>query len=305
LTASRSDLGRIVGFALVAIAFAVIQPFVLVGLPLALLLLTFGPHNVRSATVVAAVLVVAFLGERSGLWWFERGWSLVLAGMFVWVVGLRPGWSFTAQALTAVATASVAVSIVLVARPGIWFDLDTLMTARASQAAQTAAGLMGSGADEMVQALVRRVVAFQVAVFPALLGVSSLGGLGVAVAVRSWLAGDAGRVFGRLRSFRFNDHLVWAWLLGLVLILAPIGQIADRIGGNAVFFMGALYVLRGMAVLLSLVGGIPVAAGIFGGLVALLLYPILALLLAVMLIVGLGDTWLNVRSRLSPRDGGK
>ena len=138
-----------------------------------------------------------------------------------------------------------------------------------------------------------------------MLGVSSLGGLGVAVAVRNWLAGDTGKVFGRVRNFRFNDHLVWAWLLGVVLILAPIGHIADRIGGNAVFFMGALYVLRGMAVLLSRVGGIPVAAGIFGGLVALLLYPILALLLAVMLIVGLGDTWLNVRSRLSPRDGGK
>jgi len=294
-----------VGFALIAIVFAVIQPFVLVGLPLALLLLTYGPHYARSAIVVAAVLGVAFLGERSGLWWFERGWSLVLAGMFVWIVGLRPGWSFTAQALTAVATASVAVSIVLVASPGIWFDLDTLMTARASQSAQTAAGLVGSGADEMVQVLVQRVVAFQVAVFPALLGVSSLGGLGVAVAVRKWLAGDTGKVFGRLRNFRFNDHLVWAWLLGMVLILAPIGHIADRIGGNAVFFMGALYVLRGMAVLLSMVGGIPVAAGIFGGLVALLLYPILALLLAVMLIVGLGDTWLNVRSRLSPRDGGK
>ncbi|KPK61722.1 MAG: hypothetical protein AMS21_09135 [Gemmatimonas sp. SG8_38_2] len=305
MTASRGDLGRIAGFALIAIVFAVIQPFVLVGLLLALLLLTYGPHYARSAIIVAVVLVVAFLGERSGLWWFERGWSLVLAGMFVWIVGLRPGWSFTAQALTAVTMAAIAVSIVVLARPGIWFDLDTLMTARASQSAQTAANLVGSGADETVQALVQRVVEFQVAVFPALLGVSSLGGLGVAVAVRSWLAGDTGKTFGRLRSFRFNDHLVWAWLLGLVLMLAPIGHVADRIGGNAVFFMGALYVLRGMAVLLSMMGGIPVAAGVVGGIVALLIYPILALLLAVMLIVGLGDTWLNVRSRLSPLDSGK
>jgi hypothetical protein len=147
------------------------------------------------------------------------------------------------------------------------------------------------------------VVAFQVLLFPALLGVSSIGALGVAVAIRAWLTGDSGTIFGKMRSFRFNDHLVWVWLVGLILVLAPVGPIAERIGGNAVFFMGALYILRGMAVLLSLVGGISVTAGVLGGLAAVLLYPILALMLSVMLIVGLGDTWLNVRSRVS-RDRG-
>ncbi|HSG82829.1 MAG TPA: hypothetical protein VLC48_11290, partial [Gemmatimonadota bacterium] len=67
---------------------------------------------------------------------------------------------------------------------------------------------------------------------------------------------------------------------------------------NAVFFMGALYVLRGLAVLLSLVGGISVAAAVLAGAVAVLISPILALALCAMLVVGLGDTWLNVRDRI-------
>lgn len=305
MTSGRGQFGRILGFAAIAIVFAVVQPFLLVGVPLALLLIVHGPHGVRSGIIATAILVMALLGDRSGLWWFERGWALVLAGMFVWMVGWRPGWSFSAQALAALGLTVVAAALILATSPSVWLDVDALMTARVSQSAQTAVEIVGTSAKDVVQALMQRVVAFQVLVFPALLGVSSIGALGVAVAARAWLRGDSGTVFGKLRSFRFNDHLVWFWLLGLILVLAPVGPIAERIGGNAVFFMGALYVLRGMAVLLSLVGGISVTVGVLGGLVAVLLYPILALMLSVMLIVGLGDTWLDVRSRVKGRDSGE
>jgi hypothetical protein len=303
VTPERGQYGRILGFAAIAIVFAVVQPFLLVGVPLALLLMAYGPHGVRSGIVATAILVMAFLGDRSGLWWFERGWALVLAGTFVWTVAWRPAWSFSTQALAALGLTVVAAALILATSPSVWVDVDALMTARASRSAQTAAQIVGSSANGVVQAIMQRVVAFQVLLFPALLGVSSIGALGVAVAIRAWLRGDSGTSFGKMRSFRFNDHLVWVWLVGLILVLAPVGRIAERIGGNAVFFMGALYVLRGMAVLISLVGGISVTAGVLGGLAAVLLYPILALMLSVMLIVGLGDTWLNVRSRVS-RDRG-
>jgi hypothetical protein len=298
VSSGRSELARIVGFGLVALVFAVTQPFVLLGLPLALLLVAFGPRDVRSAIAVAAILMMALLGDRSGLWWFERGWPLLLAGMFVTVTGWRPDWNFSAQSLAALAVTFFVASAIFVASPGAWMDVDTLMDARATQAADTALALLGSRVDDTVQFLMRKVAGLQVALFPALLAVSSLGALGVAVTVRSWLAGEAGRAFGRLRGFRFNDHLVWVWLLGLVLIVAPIGQVADRVGGNAVFFMGMLYVLRGMAVLLSLFGGISVLAGVTGAIVALLVYPLLAFVLTVALVVGLGDTWLNLRTRI-------
>ncbi len=127
----------------------------------------------------------------------------------------------------------------------------------------------------------------------------------MAVTIRGWLAGEAGQAFGRLRSFRFSDHLVWVLLLGLALLLAPVGAMADRVGGNVVFFMSALYALRGLAVLLSLIGGMSVVAGVLGGLAMLIVYPILAVVLLVMFAVGLSDTWLNVRGRIEARRRGE
>jgi hypothetical protein len=302
VASGRGTLAPLAGFALVAIIFAVVQPFVLIGLPLALLLVSYGPRGVREAVFVAGIVAVAFVGDRSDLWWFERGWSLVLAGTFVWMAGWRPGWSFSAKALAALALAAAVAALAFAASPGAWHDIDALMLGRASEAANSAARLLGDLADDAVQAMMQRVVSLQVLVFPAMLGLSSLGALGVAVGVHSWLSGGRVKAFAGLRTFRFNDHLVWVWLTGLVMMLAPMGELGDRIGANAVLFMGALYVVRGFAVVVSVLGGISLTAGIVGGVVAVLIYPILAVLLAGMLIVGLSDTWLNVRSRIKVRD---
>lgn len=305
----RGDLARLAGFGVITVVFAVTQPLVLVGLPLALMLVTFGPRSVLAALVVGVAVAVAALGDRSGLWWLERGWALLLAGAFVWLSDWRSEWGFVAKALAAVWLAAAVAALIFAARPDVWLDVNALMTSRASESAASAARLLGDRADDTVRALMQRVVALQVAVFPALLGVSSLAALGVVGTLHGWL-GDRRTRFGDLKSFRFNDHLVWVWLIGLALMLAPIGGGADRIGGNAVLFMGALYIARGAAVVLSLLGGVSMTVGILGGLVALVLYPILVLLAGAMLIVGLGDTWLNVRARVrasgagsSPEDG--
>ncbi len=294
----KGAIARVLGLGLVTILFAVTQPLLLAGLPLAILLVARGPRHFRAAIVVAVIVATAFLGQRAGLWWFERGWPLLLGGTYVWVEAWRGHWGFLAKGIAALGLAVLIVGVVFLINPGAWLEVNRLMAARANGAADMAMTLLGNRTNETVAAAVQRVVRLQVALFPALLAVSSLAALGVAVSARGWLAGEWDPGFGRLRSFRFNDHLVWIWLVGLALIAAPVGQVADRIGGNAMFFMGALYVLRGFAVLLSFVGTIPVSLGILGGLLVVLLYPALALLLAVALIVGLGDTWLNVRSRI-------
>ncbi len=305
MSAGRAELARLAGFGLVTLVFAVTQPLVLIGLPLAMLVVAFGPREFRSAVVVMAVVLVSVLGERSGLWWFERGWPLVLAGAFVWITGWRPGWGFFARALTALVVSAAVVALIFLLRPTAWSGVDALMAAKSADAAQRALSLLGDRADAAARGLVPRIVGLQVAVFPALLGVSSLGALGMAVAIRGWLAGEVDQTFGRLRSFRFSDHLVWVLLLGLVLVLAPVGALADRVGSNVVFFMSVLYVLRGLAVLLSLIGGVSVVAGVLGGLAMLIVYPILAVVLLVMLAVGLSDTWLNLRARIQARERGE
>ena len=302
LSSGRGSLVRGLGFALVTILFAVTHPLVLAGVCLAVLLMARGPRDLRSAVIISAIVVAVLLGDRSGLWWFERGWPLLLSGVFVWLVSWRAGWSFSAQALATLGLSVSAVTVIFLASPGSWLDVDTLMAMRAGKAADMAVALLGDSLDDPARIVLAKVVDVQVALFPAILAVSSLGALGLAVTLRAWLAGEIRESFGRLRGFRFNDHLVWVWLVGLALVVAPVGQIAERIGGNALFFMGALYVLRGLAVLLSFVGGISVTAGIIGSALVVLLYPVLALVLLVALIVGLGDTWLNLRGRIPVRE---
>lgn len=304
MSSHRGELLRISGFAFVALVFAVTQPFLLIGFPLALLLLTFGPADRLAAVVIFSVVALALVGERSGVWWFERGWPLLLGGTFVWIAAWRPKWSFSAQALAALGLATIVIALICALSPGVWLDIDAAVASRASRAASAARELLGAGADGLLGSAMEKAVALQVALFPALLCLSSLGALGVAISVRSRLAGETA-IVGPLRSFRFNDHLVWLWLVGLALLLAPLGELAGRVGGNAALFMGLLYVLRGLAVFLSLVGGVSVMAGVLGGLVALLLYPVLALVLTAALLVGLGDTWLNVRERARHRDRGE
>lgn len=284
-------------------AFAVTNPVVLVGLPMVVVLVAWGPHDARGAILVCVLVATAALGDRAGLWWFERGWPLLLGGTYVWVSSLQRDWSFSARALGALgAAALVAVGIFLVS-PGAWLDLDALMAVRAREAANAMVALLDGRSTDGLAEVLGRITRLQAAVFPALLGMSSLGALGLAVVVRDWLIDGAGARFGRLRNFRFNDHLVWIWLGGLALLLLPLGDIAQRVGGNAVFFMGALYVLRGVAVLLSLIGGVSWGVGVTAVIVAVLIAPLLVLFLGVALMVGLGDTWLDVRRRLSEAGG--
>jgi len=301
----RRTLARAVGFGLVTLVFAPVAPLVLVGLPLALLLVATGPRDAWSAAVVAVAVGLALLGERTGLWWFARGWPLLLGGTYVVVAAWRPWWSFSATALASLGLAALVAGLVFTLSPGAWLDVDTLMARQVASETEAWIARLGLTDDESARTLLRQAAGIQVALFPAFLGVSSLGALGLAVTVREGLAGGTGRAFGRLRGFSFNDHLVWLWLLGLALIIAPVGSIADRVGGNAVLFMGLLYVLRGFAVMLSLVGGVSVLTAVIGGLVALLIYPLLALATAVALIVGLGDTWLNIRTRVRSRGAGR
>ena len=85
------------------------------------------------------------------------------------------------------------------------------------------------------------------------------------------------------------------FLAGVAAAALGTGEILTRAGSNAVTFMGTLYALRGAAVLLFLAGGVSVLGAMFLALALLLVAP---LVLGAALVVGLGDTWLDVRTRV-------
>jgi hypothetical protein len=80
------------------------------------------------------------------------------------------------------------------------------------------------------------------------------------------------------------------------LAVSPLGEGAARAGYNLLLFMSALYALRGLAVFVFLARGAPTATSIvLGALATLLFYPVV---FTAALLVGLGDTWLDVRGRV-------
>jgi hypothetical protein len=152
-------------------------------------------------------------------------------------------------------------------------------------------------------AATQRIARLQSMLFPAVLALQSLAALGLASWWVARLRPSGGERFALrpLREFRFNDQLVWLLIGGLLLVVLPLGDAAVRVGLNALVFMGGLYALRGVAVFLFLAGRAPTLLSVlFGAFVALFLYP---LVLIAALLVGLGDTWLDVRGRvaLAPR----
>jgi hypothetical protein len=75
----------------------------------------------------------------------------------------------------------------------------------------------------------------------------------------------------------------------------------ERLGANFAFFAGALYALRGIAVFLALSGGLKWSGWILALLGFILAAPVL---LTGAMLAGLGDTWLDLRSRGQGADPG-
>ena len=136
--------------------------------------------------------------------------------------------------------------------------------------------------------------------FPALLGLSSLAALGPAWWLYVRLAWDSDRALGPLQEFRFNDHLVWLFIAGLALLVLGLGEVGERTGTNTVVFMGALYALRGAAVVTFLTGGLSIMGSLFLLIGLLFAGP---LVIGGALIIGLGDTWFDVRTRVEESAG--
>ena len=107
-----------------------------------------------------------------------------------------------------------------------------------------------------------------------------------------------GNELGRLREFRFNDHWIWSVIVGLVLALLPALDALRPLGINLLVFFGALYAMRGAAVLAwFLRPGRSLLGLIVGVALLLLLRDGAAIALG---IVGLGDTWADWRRRIRP-----
>ena len=231
---------------------------------------------------------------------FARAGAVFLAGIFIVLTMWRPSASFS-RALTATALAGVALTLWMwhlglgwgeVQRSleqDLWtYNRDLIL--RLSEVARSGAG--GEGMMVEMSSMVRTVGSF----YPAFLCVASLGGLRLAW---TWYHRIAEHPLGapatRFMTFRFNDQLVWGWVIGLALSLLPLAPGGKLIGGNLLLVWSALYAVRGLAVFSAGSGRLPFPIVLTISFVAMFLLPFVT---AGLTLLGLADTWLDFRRRL-------
>lgn len=290
---------RAVALTVVTALLSILDPAVLVAIPFVLLAVFLPERKLATlALALVGVLLTMTGGSGDGLWYLERGWGILLGGWFLALTLRWPRIRFLPRGLGAVAGAFFILGAVFLARPGDWAVVSWMVTLRmeAGLAAATEAlrVIQGSGGlTDALQASAARAVSVQKAIFPALVGLASLSALGLGWWLYVRITQGRGDGLGALRDFRFHDHLVWVFIVGLGVLLGASGSL-ERVGTNAVVFMGALYALRGMAVVLFITGGVSFLGAAFLVAGFLLVAP---LLLAGALVVGLGDTWFDLRGR--------
>lgn len=285
---------------------------VLVAVPLAVYLLAQRPA--RRDLVVGAVLGAAactlLVGPVDPFGALERAWAALLAGALTVVVVQRPGRAFVPSALLALGLAAGAASLLVWLTPLSWGEVAWRVSRHFGYQARLIVGQMaaaGGGASPFVMTLERSVEAgirLASAVFPALLLLQSFAALALGWALYQRLAlAPVGAPLGRLRTFRFDDNLIWGVVLALVALLVPRLAGVGMLGGNLAVFFGGLYALRGFAVAAAMaatagIDGLLAAAG--AALVLLFLAPVAAI---AALALGLTDTWMDWRRRLERTAG--
>ncbi|HEV2734718.1 MAG TPA: DUF2232 domain-containing protein [Longimicrobiaceae bacterium] len=300
----RGRWGTAAALVAAAMRFPVLDWLLLLAVALSALLVVLPPRRPATGLLGAAGLALALVGfrpadvaERATL-----AWVLAAVAGFALATLARPAWTFFPRALAALAAAAGAVGAGLAAT-GAWGALDgrvqrDVREVTAQVAAQlTAQAPAGASWTEVLAGAVKSAGEAQWTVFPALAALQTLAGLALGWWLFARFAPHGGRwaQLGPLREFRFSDHLVWVAIAGLVLLLLPLGAGGTRAGANALVFMGGLYALRGLGVFLFATRVSPLVATLVLGLFAL--SPLSQFVLVAALMVGLGDTWLDLRKR--------
>jgi hypothetical protein len=285
---------------LAAVVTSITPPELLVAVPLLILLGLGGVRSGMGFAVALLAMVIAVVGQRDAIWYAERGWAVVTGGAFAALSLALPRWRLTSRTLAAVVGAAAVFAALLAIRPDAWAALDweVGVELRAGFGTLLEAMSVLRGGEAVPPATVTAALATAeglVTVFPAVVALESMAALAVAwwVYVRVVHRRDDG--VGPLGSFRFNDHLVWVMILGLLFVVVRTGDGVTRLGANLAVFMGALYSVRGLGVLAFVSGGV----GFFGGSMLLLGFLLAApVLVGLALLLGIADTWLDVRGRI-------
>ncbi|MEO5580798.1 MAG: DUF2232 domain-containing protein [Gemmatimonadaceae bacterium] len=269
------------------------------------------------AGIAVSALVLFQAGNVPGdsFGWMSRGWVLLVAASFGLISIMAPAEPFIPRALSALAVATaVGFSLVLMS-PGGFGRVDTIVTTELNRRRDEGITSLREAQEQpaIKEAVAKRpalqsvyeaneqqieaIPGWSGVLLPALLAIESLIAMSLGWALYHRLGGAAiGPALGSLRDFTFNDQLIWGVAVGASIYLLPAFNEGRNAGLNLLVFFGALYVIRGLGVLAWMRRG-RVQTWILIG-VAIVAPPIIP---AIAFGLGLGDTWLDWRTRMQPK----
>lgn len=261
---------------------------------------------------IAAFVIMSPAGPPDSPYnWLARGWALLLAASFGLVSVIAATEHFFPRALSALAVAiSLGFALVLVS-PGGPTRIGNAMAGefnrRNDQSIASLRQVSGQpGWKDVVdsspalqrltqesEAQLAAIPKWSSLLVPALLALESLAALGLGWALFHRMSSvGIGPPLAKLKDFRFNDQLVWGVAVGASIFLLPAFEEGRNAGLNLLLFFGVLYTLRGMGIL-AWMSRTKVLTYMLIAL-ALVAWPLVA---ALAFGLGLGDTWLDLRTR--------
>lgn len=258
-----------------------------------------------------------------------RGWALILAGSFGLVSLWNSSTPFLVRALGAVGLAIGTGFLLAISSPGGVDRFERVAASEFTRRSKDAVAAVEAQSQtkrnrelaarspafaaslERLEARLRATPRLSAILLPALIALESLAGLALGWAVYQRLSSEKiGPPLSPLREFRFNDQLIWGVAVGATMLLLPPFEEGKNAGLNLLLFFGALYFLRGMGVLSWTVAGrrllitsltVVVIFFFLDPGMATVLPPVAKTILGTVLAIGLGDTWLDWRSKVATR----
>jgi hypothetical protein len=273
--------------------------------PLAGLLIVSRPATVREWAWLLGALAwsALWLLQAGGLGaQFARAAAVLVSGSFLALTLWRPS-NRVSQALAATGGAALALGIWMY---GLGLEWQMLQLAVEEELTAFQTGMRGPWAEltrsSEMSAQMSAMADTVSILYPALLALAAIAGLRLAWA---WYHRIADRPVGSppapFAAFGFSDQLIWGWVIGLAMALVPEPEPVRVIGANILLVWSALYATRGIAVFVAGARRTPRSVLTALALVTVILLPFV---LCGLTLVGLADTWLDFRRRLTPSTGG-
>ena len=290
--------------ALSSLAFVFWAPPTFLGLPLAALLLLAGPRTTaqRATALLLAVPSVVWLATipQNLLGAAACAYGVLVTGAFVVLVLLAPA-RFLTQALRASVIALGAGAVL--ARTVLGADAGNILQWEARRQGGEVLQILVQLRPE-AYAVVEPAVQFLGATIPAFLVLQAMAGLGLAWQWHHALTPrPLGAPLAPFGEFRFADAWVWAVVAAIGVWITPVVAGLKGAALNLLVVLGALYLLRGAAIVVAFAGVLGVAPGtlVFALAASAVLAVPLLFVIPGLATLGMTDTWLEFRRRLAGR----